>query len=337
MLIDGFEDGDLSEYSGDTVEFTASTTNPFDGSYSLECSTTSSGSRTITRTDISWGPSNDSTLQYQLNRERHTTDLFFGVQSSTDVSYRTRVKDYETNDTIIQIAKSDGGFSVLSSTPLNIDKTAYDWLRIVVDWQSGGEITATVYDQTAIQLGVVSATDTAIGAGGIGVGVNSDDSTNDRTTYFDTIETVAIADADVTTHTAVSGSIDIRTVANGSFDVRNSFTGNTQMIEVQDATFVQGDTQYFDVSVVDANDNPVDLTDSSIEYTISDTETTVTKTLADSVTITDAVNGQFEVALSSSDTGQFRGGADHSAQVTDSTGDVATVFVGDVFAIAELQ
>lgn len=103
------------------------------------------------------------------------------------------------------------------------------------------------------------------------------------------------------------------------------------MNENQNATFVQGDTQYFDVSVVDGSGDAVDLTGATIEYTLTHKETPLTKTRDDGITVTDAANGEFEILLSSSDTAELRAPASHHVEITDSDGDVATVLTGVVF------
>lgn len=107
------------------------------------------------------------------------------------------------------------------------------------------------------------------------------------------------------------------------------------MNDDQRATFVQGDTQYFVVSVVDGNGNAVDLTGADIEYTLSHKDATVTKTRGDDVSVTDAVAGEFEVHLKPSDTTDISGAGSHSVEITDSDGDVATVLSGAV-SITEL-
>lgn len=224
MLIDGFEDGAIDEYSGSTAAYSATTANPYDGDYALEATTTSAGSQTITRTDVTWGPSDDSTLQCQLNRE-HSGALLYGAQS-TDAYYYAQLSDSGDRDTTLQIAKLDDGFVGIDSAPLGIDRTAYDWLRVVVDWQTDATISATVYDQQATELGSVTATDTTYGAGGVGVDVYASGST-ETTTYLDTIETVAYAQADVATHTALNGEFDVRTALTGEHSVRTTLTGET--------------------------------------------------------------------------------------------------------------
>lgn len=102
------------------------------------------------------------------------------------------------------------------------------------------------------------------------------------------------------------------------------------MMEDQDATFVQGDTQIFVVSVVDGDGVAVDLTNAAIEYRIGNGDTTLTKTPADDITVTDAVGGAFEVLLTATETADLERGYRHAVEITDSNGDVSTVLTGSV-------
>jgi hypothetical protein len=326
VIIDDFEDGDLDEYSGDTAAYTVSTANPFEGDFSLELSTTSPGSRTITRTDVSWGPGDESTLQCWIDRE-HSSALLFGVQNA-DSFYFARLTDADQDDTAVEIAKSDNGFTSLSSADLDINRTQFTWLRVVVDWETDGTITVTVYDQTATNLGSVTATDTTYGAGGVGVDNFTGDSTT-RTTYLDTIETVSIASAAVPTHEQLSGVKDIRTTLRGSIPMETD----------QNTSVVQGDTHILDVTVTQRDGTPVDLTDTAIEYTLAKPGDgiTATKTRDDDITVTDAVAGAFEVAFTPTQTAALTGRYQHEAELTDSSGDVATVFSGRVFTTEDLD
>lgn len=225
MLIDGFEDGDIDEYFGDTAPYSASQLNPFDGEYSLEATTTSSGSKRIVHSDASWGPGDDSTLHCWVNRE-HSAGMLFGSQSR-DETYQARIRDHDATDAILELRVANGGSSVIELSVMGIDRTQYEWLRIGVDWATDGTITATAYDDDANELGTVSGTDTTYGAGGVGVGVFTSESVS-TTTCFDNIRTVSFDASEVETHTALSGEFDPRATLNGEFTVRTTLSGATQ-------------------------------------------------------------------------------------------------------------
>lgn len=221
-MIDGFEDGDIDEYTGDTDPFAASTTNPFDSDRSLECTTTSAGSKRIFHTDVAWSPTDETTLQCWINRS-HSASLLFGGQSHED-HYYAQLRDYNETDAILELARAENGFNSIELEILGIDRTNYDWLRMVVDWQPDGAMTATLYDQSAIEIGRVTGTDTVYGAGGIGIGayIGTSDAT---TSFYDTIETVAHDRSDVGGRDALTGTSDPHTAVTTTFDPHTSLGG----------------------------------------------------------------------------------------------------------------
>lgn len=108
------------------------------------------------------------------------------------------------------------------------------------------------------------------------------------------------------------------------------------MNEEQHAEFVQGDTQYFDVSVVDSDGSAVDLTGASIKYTLEHRHSSITKSVGNGITVTNATGGEFEIKLQSADTSSISGTGRHQVEITDSDGDVATVLGGVVRLIGGL-
>lgn len=221
-LIDGFEDGDIAEYSGDTDEYAATTTNPFDGDYSLECTTTSAGSKRIVRTDVEWGPDDDSELHGWISRE-HSAGIRFGALSR-DENYSARLRDSGETDVILELRVSDGGSDSLELTVLGIDRTEHEWLRVGVDWKPDGTLIATAYDESATSIDSISAVDTTYDAGGVGVGAYTGD-TVEITSYFDTIQTVDYGSGEFGSRDALSGEFDTHTSLTGTFDVRTSLEG----------------------------------------------------------------------------------------------------------------
>lgn len=222
QLIDGFEDGDLSEYSGDTDPYAATTANPHDGDYSLECTTTSAGSKRIVRTDVEWGPNDDSELHGWISRE-HSAGIRFGALSR-DENYSARLRDSGETDVILELRRSDGGSDSHELTILGIDRTQHEWLRVGVDWQPDGTLIATAYDESATSIDSISALDTTYGAGGVGVGAYTGD-TVETTSYFDTIQTVAYESGDVGSRDALSGEFGTHTALTGEFAVRTTLDG----------------------------------------------------------------------------------------------------------------
>lgn len=99
----------------------------------------------------------------------------------------------------------------------------------------------------------------------------------------------------------------------------------------QDLEMWAGDTKKLQYTVLDENDDPVNLTNATINWWLAESATStaiLTKTTADDISITDAANGVFQVTINPADTQNLEGRYYHEAEVTDDAGNVATVAVG---------
>lgn len=186
-IIDGFEDGDIFEYSGDTGPYQANDTNPHDNVRSLECTTTSAGAKRIFRTDIEWSAGDSRELHVWVDRE-HSASLLFGT-ASRGGGYAAQLRDSGESDVILQLGRYEDGFNSVELSVLGIDRSDYDWLDVGVDWRSDGTITLSVADESGQVLGGVQGEDTTYDTGGVGVGCYTDE-TDETTTFFDTIRAV---------------------------------------------------------------------------------------------------------------------------------------------------
>lgn len=106
-------------------------------------------------------------------------------------------------------------------------------------------------------------------------------------------------------------------------------------LENQDVTgYYAGDTLRLDVSVTDDADQVVNLTGATIEWKLIDYKTVLlSKSTSAGISITDPLNGEFRVNINGSETQDLQGTYRHEARVTDSTGNVSTVFVGSFSVI----
>jgi len=105
--------------------------------------------------------------------------------------------------------------------------------------------------------------------------------------------------------------------------------------------YFSGDTLRLNISVVDDNDNAVDIRSADIEYMIAQPPNAqqskvieVQKSVGSGITITDGANGKFEIDIEPTDTESLEGRFEHECEVTDTDGDVTTIFTG-VFNISE--
>lgn len=93
-----------------------------------------------------------------------------------------------------------------------------------------------------------------------------------------------------------------------------------------------GDTKVVQITVLDADGDPVDITSATIKWQAARSlgkSPVITKATGGSgVSITDAANGVFEVTLSGSDTEDLKGDYYFEAEVTASDGTISTVIAG---------
>lgn len=101
------------------------------------------------------------------------------------------------------------------------------------------------------------------------------------------------------------------------------------MSTIFNTSIFAGETKTIAATVTDSNGVAVDLTSAIIYYT-ADTPTQISKATSSGITVTDAENGEFEIALSQSDTigidtaGSFR----HECKALLPSGDLVHVFYG---------
>ena len=108
------------------------------------------------------------------------------------------------------------------------------------------------------------------------------------------------------------------------------------MTEVeQNVTLYAGESKRITVTVLDNYGNPVDLTSQAVAYFVRrkfGDAPTISKTDGAGITVTDALNGIFEVLLTSADTATLYGQYIHSATITDVGSNSTVVMVGDLIA-----
>jgi len=176
-VLDSFEDGDLSEYSGDTGAFSTTTTDAFDGSVSL---TEDGTSALISRTDKSLTPESSVPFGFYMylpdDGSNLTGSLAFGAQSAAGSGSYSGYTVGVTSGfiDIFLLDRWDNGSSanLVTTTDYTIPKGT--WFKIeVTQWTKTGDITATMGDGSGNVRGTISTTDTTYGEGGFGF-YNSD-------------------------------------------------------------------------------------------------------------------------------------------------------------------
>ena len=105
--------------------------------------------------------------------------------------------------------------------------------------------------------------------------------------------------------------------------------------ENQNFTMWSGDSKVLTVTVTDSDGAAVNLTGATINYVLKKQlgggMNTITKATGGSgIVITDAAAGTCEITLDATDTASLLGSFYHECQVTDSYGNVSTIFIGTV-------
>lgn len=113
------------------------------------------------------------------------------------------------------------------------------------------------------------------------------------------------------------------------------------MLENQNATIRVRNDHVLRVTVLDNDDQPVDITGATIRWQLAgrvgSTSPLVSKaTGGQGVEITDAENGVFEVTLDSADTDGLNGTYYHEAELVDAQGKKQTVMVGEITIVRVL-
>lgn len=162
----GIDDGDLTEYTGDTDLWSVVSSPTYTGSASVQADTSSVDKPEIISTGEAIDyPEQGDTITY-WTRAAGSDDgsrLLFGVQNSGNL-YSTRVNWAGGN---IQLLKRDGGSEKgIEQTPVNIQTDT--WYKVAVDWQSDGDIVMTLFDAGGTQLAQISASDSEYASGGVG-------------------------------------------------------------------------------------------------------------------------------------------------------------------------
>jgi hypothetical protein len=232
-IIDDYEDNDLSEYSNVTGNTAVQSNVVHDGTYAVRTEETSSeDGHAGSMSGLPRYPQAGDTFQYWARSEKgNSTEVGFGIQEDTkDNGY-----DILFNDSRIDIRRWDND-SVTALSSKSVSTSADTWYRIVVDWGSGGDLVATLYDESGTELASTSANDTNYSAGGISVGGGG--LSGDKW-YFDTFEITAVTsptgivddfeDNDLSEYSHIEGNATVQSnvVHNGTYAVLTEETSSS--------------------------------------------------------------------------------------------------------------
>lgn len=171
IVIDDFEDADLSEYTGDTGSYSIATSPVFNGTYSLKVPGGSGGLNIVSQSGLDTYPEPGDTFRFNhYQADTAHTGVLFGVQNSGD--YYTFDIDTRPGTVVdgLQLSVfSNGSLQYRIDLADNLNIPLNEWLEGEVSWSQNGDITCTVWDSGGSLIGSISGNDTTYGAGGFGV------------------------------------------------------------------------------------------------------------------------------------------------------------------------
>jgi len=169
--VDTFEDGDLSEYFGDTGAYTIQTSTVFEGSRALRGF---DGGVMASTNGLNSYPERGDTFsvrnRWTSSATFHSSAILFGLSSTSD-HYQVGIADRNPDNFSIRV--TDGGtVTVLADDA--VDVNGGEWYEIRVRWNSSDLIEAKLLSQSGSTISTISATDsTHASNSGIGFRFNS--------------------------------------------------------------------------------------------------------------------------------------------------------------------
>jgi hypothetical protein len=172
-IIDSFEDEDLTEYSGETSDFSTTTgtadssfTSATDGSYFLRTDTDFNA--TIVSADgdgLERYPKRGNTIKYDTNLDGDDVAEFrFGLVDTSNF-YRAVVDAFADE---IRLEKDESGTNTTLGSA-SIDIPLIDWLQVTVEFDiNGNGDISFILDNAGSRLNSVTVNNTALDGGGIG-------------------------------------------------------------------------------------------------------------------------------------------------------------------------
>lgn len=175
VAADSFQDGSLSEYSGETVDFTVGTSFAYDGTYGLDASGNESGrteSGGIFRFDQTINQGQTIRYMQYVDTTAGSGDevcTMFGVQSpgTTNENYAVCIEQFATDriSLVRDVVDNDASAAVtIDSTPVTYTT---GWYEVEVKWGSGGTFTVTL-SRAGATVATLSGVDSTYSSGGYG-------------------------------------------------------------------------------------------------------------------------------------------------------------------------
>lgn len=229
-IFDDFNDGDISEYSGDTSNVSVVTSPTLEGSHALQGSGETSTITSTTGLNAYPSTGDQFSMYVRTDRTPDGTDkqiigLQFGVQSETgESSFSGYLINFRWDSGELTIySASNGSYTVLSNDKSGSasDYNADQWYELAVtQWDSNGNISVELREQDGTVLLSTSTTDTTYSSGGLGIRCDHTVSGNEYVDFYATTDKNPFG----TTVTASKASLSISSLTASTLNVQ--LTGN---------------------------------------------------------------------------------------------------------------
>lgn len=168
QIIEGFEDGDLNSWNGDTGEFFTQQSTVFEGSFAV---TNSSTGGFIHRSDIAPGIGETPFGAAVYNKSADAVAFYWGVPEQTGgvrTGYNLEISSRKFGTSIALNRRGDNR-SELGSTSVSLTDNKW-YVVTVTQWDSSGNMSVDLVDPADdTVVGTVTATDSTYTNAGIGL------------------------------------------------------------------------------------------------------------------------------------------------------------------------
>lgn len=168
-VIENFETGDISEYSGNTGSYSVNS-GGIDGSYYLQTNSNNTVIKSLPGDGLPYYPSRGDIFEWWAyeNGNGNAVETWFGAQdySGTGGGYNAAVVTSTGGETQMRLG-TYGGVGDDVTSPRTINGAEKEWLRCRLEW-ADPKLKFKVYDRDGNLYGEISGEDTQFDSGGIG-------------------------------------------------------------------------------------------------------------------------------------------------------------------------
>lgn len=173
-VYDDFEDGNITEYSGDTTKFALSGGYAYGGGFGLYASPDQNAKTNdgIARFDQTVSQGEIIRFMQYVDTSAGSGDevcTMFGVQSPVTVNhnYGVCIEQFGTDrvSLVKNVENTDSTGTLLATSTISLST---GWYEVMIDWQTNDDIDVSVFNTSGTLLATVSATDSTYTSGGMG-------------------------------------------------------------------------------------------------------------------------------------------------------------------------